>query len=602
MNMDSDDEREEPSFSWQGSSGSIILINCFEPASLGTTKVAYEATCELVRRIMRQSSSNLIGVCLYGTQDSTTTGLAVPNMVQILSLASPTLDDFKKLLSEKIEKYGQTNDFKLTDVLWHCSKMFKQCSKRLSEKSVLMLTRLDVPPTNLDAAKIHQTCKRVMDLIHLGIDLKIINISEDKYDIHPFYQELLEAANRNNSIINIPEPVWNIEDICKLMQQHTHRHLALARLTFDIGDDLCIGVGVYKLVMPCPKPKSMRISSSTNEILATSNKVMRTAVDEPLPETSGESSQNGMPKEVPLLKSETLYYQIYGNEKIEFTQNELEKVKNPFPPRMLKLLGFKPLHTLSKEKWFLSPCAFLFPNESIVEGSTVAFKALHEACMETSMLPICVLCSRANSKPKIVALSPCMKPVGLNIDIGFDVIYIPFLENVKNIIGVIDDEPVTIDDGHKKFMKDMVKSLKFDFKSDTFENPVLQSMYRAIEALALEEEELQSYCDTTQKEPTHFQHIDAQAFEELFGPFGAIAPKRPATSKGDGPASKKAQEPVEMDDEVFESRLHSSSLHKYTKKELNDIIKWKNIPAKGAISTFNKDKLVGIISSHFNVN
>lgn len=593
--MDSDNE-DQIEFSWQGTAGSVVLINCYDKSANDSASVSYKATCEMIRQNMRYGTSNLIGICLYGTRDNSQgAGLNIPNLIQILPLQTPSLEDFKKLLSDNVSNYGKGTDFKLSDALWHCSKMFKQCNRRLSERTVIMLTRLDIPPANLDAHLLHQTLKRVVDLTNLGIKLKIVNVSKTKYEPHKFYKEILIAANNGSTDVTMPEPVWRIEDIQKIMQQHTHRHLALSHLDFDIGNDISIGVGVYKLVQPHPKPKTVLLSSNTNEVLSTIHKTNKIyeELNEDIDPESQQSSQVQI-KEMPLLKSEMLYYQFYGNEKIEFTHNELQKLKNPFPSHMMKLLGFKPQQVLCKEKWYLKQCHFLFPNESLVEGSTVAFKALHQACCDTSMLPICLLSSRVTAKPNLVALSPCTKPLGLDIDIGFDIIFLPFLENLKDIPDV--DEPESnIDEGQKIFMKDIMNDLEFNFTADTFENPTLQSLYRAIEALALEEENVDPYVDTTVPDSEKLQKIDAKLFEEVFGPFGVTTPKRSVLSKFDGSTAKKQKTATEIDEDLLTQRLNNQQISKYTVKELINILQWKKPPELPALTGKKKDELVGLV-------
>lgn len=593
--MDSDDEQEESRVSYQGLSGCIILINCYDPLSLNTASKSFEATCEMVRENMRRANSRVIGVCLYGIKETNSSGMAVQNMKQILPLGIPCLQEFQSLLSENINTYGQATDMKLSDVLWQCNKMFTQYRKLLAERTVIILTRLDTPPVQMDR---RPTLKRVLDLTELDIALKLVNISKETYKVDPFYEQLLETINKGNEI-SIPNPVWKSDEIQSQMRQHTHRHLALARLSLQIGD-MSIGVGVYKLVQPCAMPKKARMLKSTNEIVTSLNRTLKSI---PTFEDNNEVEdvQQDTTKNVPLLKSETLFYQIIGNEKIEFTTNEIDKIKNPFEPRVMKLLGFKPNHILQKEKWFLKSCSFLFPNETIIEGSTIAFKALHQACIDTSMIALCVLCTRANSKPNIVALNPCVKPLGLDIDIGFDIIYIPFLENMKDIpdITIDDGEIQTPDQAHSIFMKDILDTLTFEYKSDTFENPRLQCLYRAIESLALNEESTKPFVDTTKPEQSRFQTVDSEVFYELFGPFGAIAKKRPASTENSIPKRATTSHHDNIDEELLTCRIERNHIDKYTVKELKDILKWINPPQLPALTGLKKGELVNLVYKYY---
>ncbi|GBP85495.1 hypothetical protein EVAR_59704_1 [Eumeta japonica] len=574
--MDSDDEIDMTT--WKGIPGSIILINIFDSSQLNASVISFEAVLKLIKQNLR-SNSRVIGVCLYGTKCSGTSTLAVPSVVQLLPLAVPTIEDYKKMKSESVTTYDQANDLKLSEVFWHCSKMFANCKRILSDRSIYILTRLDIPPIETDR---RPTKKRIVDLIGLGINVKIINISENVYDIHPFYHELLQMICLDDVII--PEPIYKIDDIVELMQQNSHRHLAMARLKFQIGENFSIGVGVYKLCKSYGMPKKINLNQDNNDIVKSDNSLVKVARN-----VQNENVEEMM--KVPLLKSELLYYQEYGNERIEFAPEELNQIKNPFGPPTMKLLGFKPKNILCKEKWFLKECAFLFPNEDVIEGSTIAFKALHSACIEMSVIAICILCARTTTKPRIVALSPCVKPFNLSVEIGFDIIYIPNLENLKDVPNNNEDEPINFDETSASFMRDLVNTLKFDYNAETFQNPKLQYFYRALEALALDEQ-TDEPIDTTIRERSELESIDSEMFYQLFGSFDSTTTKRPTSSKNGGPVSKKKV--FNIDENLLQERIRSSKVMEYTVSELKDIIKYLK-PNGPGLTGVKKDKLVAYV-------
>eukprot|EP00122_Pirum_gemmata_P011328 Pgem_evm1s10488 len=68
-------------------------------------------------------------------------------------------------------------------------------------------------------------------------------------------------------------------------------------------------------------------------------------------------------------------------------------------------MGFKDCSFL-KRKYALRPPDFMYPDESVIEGSTVLFNALLEQCIDMNKYPICRLTSRAGSPPKFVCLIP----------------------------------------------------------------------------------------------------------------------------------------------------------------------------------------------------
>ncbi|XP_049876872.1 X-ray repair cross-complementing protein 5-like [Pectinophora gossypiella] len=590
--MNSDDERDENNIpDWKGCPGSVILINVLD-SSRNTAANAHAATCEMLKQYLRISSAHNIAVCLYGIEDTQTSALGAKSVVEVFPLTSGTLDNFQKLRNINLSQYKPAKDFQLSDVLWHCSKLFTNCKRQLSSRSVIMLTRLDTPPVPSDHKP---TLKRVVDLVDSNIEIRVINVAEGDYKIDPFYEQFLKEVNKGRDYV-LPAPVWNVTEIEKVMHQQTHRHLAVSHLNFEIGNGMSIGVGLYNLLIKSPlyQQKRVNLERETNAIVSSVTKTMKVTTDnEDILAMDVDEEESG-PRQVPLLKSEILFYQEYGGEKVEFTDAEMKKLRNPFGPPMMKLLGFKPARVMSKERWFLKSGYFLFPNEGLVEGSTLTFNAMHKALVETGTVGICCLGTRLNCKPTIVALSPCKHPLGLNIETGFDVIQIPFVENVRDIPAIDDVEESNVTEEKKILMGDVIKKLHIDYKPDMFENPKLQSTYKAIEAIALEEEDVQPYVDTTIPNPEKFAGVKEDLFEELFGPFEQAAPKRSTSSKDSGASSKKAKG-EEIDTSLLQERIQCETVHQYTVAQLKEILKNTGNSDIPALTGLKKNELVDLV-------
>ncbi|XP_068620129.1 X-ray repair cross-complementing protein 5 [Battus philenor] len=571
--MDSDDEIEESS-KWEGSPGTIILINALEDSS--TLKIAHEATCLLMRQYLRTSSSHNVGVSIYGAE-GTKTDFNTNNVIDILPMDVPTLQRYKKLRSSDIESFGKAKEFIFSEVLWHCSKIFKNCKKTLSSQTVIILTKLLNPPVETDQIR---TLDRVGHLTRSQIKISIINISLNSYEINRFYGKFLTHANKSKEY-TVPEPVWDSTIIQNMMYQQSHRHLAVAKLCFEIGVGFSIGVGVYSLLYKSSHSfhKTSKINSETDKIVTSvTMKTKQTITNENGSNAGSTDDTNKTVLEVPLLDSELLFCQEYGGERIEFTKKEKEAIDNPFESHTMKLLGFKPANKMCKEKWFLKTGYFLFPSESIIQGSTIAFKALHRACVEMESIALCMLCTRANSKPTIVALAPCTKPLDLPIEIGFDVIHVPFVENVRDIPLFDDDNETPINKTEMdKEMKKIVKTLLFDYKADMFENPKLQYLYRAIETKALNED-IPEPIDTTMRDPEIFKTIESDVFEEVFGSFGMLSLKRTGGQKNTESVSITKKVKTEDIDEIsLQEMINNKTIKNLTVSQLKNILKNKNI-------------------------
>lgn len=590
--MVSEDEFEE-SPSYRGVPATIIIINVFEPGSTKTAKKALVAACGVVRHYLRESTSQCVSVCLFGTEDANDVSkLGAKSVLDVFPLAPPTLDDFKKLEAINVTGLEQAQELIMSDALLHCSKMFTNCKKVLSTRTIIILSRLDIPPEQTDQKP---SLKRVEDLVDSNVDLRLINISETEYEIDKFYKDFLLEANKGREV-PLPPPIWFENELQKLMIQHSHRHLAVARLSFEIGNGLNIGVGIYNLIKSQgqTRHKTSNLDRETNTVLTTVTKTLKVALKT---EDSNEMDvdEDAPSNQVLLHKSEVIYSQEYGGERVEFSADEMKAIKNPFGPPMLKLLGFKPVTLMCKEKWYFKKSYFLFPNDSNIEGSIVAFKALHQACVETGMAAICVLCTRVNSKPLNVALAPCTNPLGLDIDTGFDVICIPFVENVRDIPMFEDTDEMDVTMG-KVAMKETIEHIKFSYKPEMFENPKLQSEYRAIEAIAFDDDDVQPFIDTTKPSPANFKDINDEFFYRVFGPFGVAPAKRPAAPK-DQPAVKRVK--TEIDKSLLQSRLDGKKVSLYTVPQLKEILKSKDIPELPALNGLKKGELVDLVATHF---
>lgn len=582
--MDSDDDRDEEIASWKGVPGIVVLLNVFDPLNRNTAKVGHVATCRMVRHYLRVSSSQLVGICLYGTEDSNVSAFGTKSVIDVIPLTAPTLNDYMKLREVEVSSYEAPKEFKMSESLRECSTMFRNCKKQLLSRTVIILTRLDIAPVEADQKP---TLMRVRDLVDFNTDIRIVNIAEGIYEADEFYNKFLKEANKGKDI-DIPKPVWDAKEVEQTIQLQSHRHLAVAKLKFQIGEGFVIGVGVYNLLSKTQYKKS-NLDRVDNAVVSSVTKTVKIAMEVDDDEVE--------PKAMPLLKSELVLYQDYGGERVAFTDAEMKKLKNPFGPPLIKLLGFKPTNIMCKEKWFLKSGYFLFPNESIIEGSTVAFKAMHQACVKTNMVAISVLSTRVNSKPSIVALVPCTHPLALDVEIGFDVIHIPFVENVRDLPEVEDDEDTKVSREQKGLMKDMLNTLKFNYKPDVFENPKLQCEYRAVEAIALEEDDLDPFVDTTKPNADRFEDIHADVFEELFGPFEALATKRPKPKEPSRNAKKAKSEG--LDESALRDMVKNKTVEKYTVPQLKDVLNNINDPEIPALNGLKKAQLVELVYKYY---
>ncbi|KAM8941798.1 X-ray repair cross-complementing protein 6 isoform 2-T2 [Lycaon pictus] len=246
-----------------------------------------------------------------------------------------------------------------------------------------------------------------------------------------------------------------------------------------------------------------------------------------------------------LLPSDTKRSQNYGNRQIVLEKEETEELKRFDEPGLI-LIGFKPLIMLKKHH-YLRPSLFVYPEESLVNGFQLVF------------LPY------ADDKRKV-----------------------PFTEKVMA-------NPEQIDK-----MKAIVQKLRFNYRSDSFENPVLQQHFRNLEVLALDLMEPEQAEDLTLPK---IEAIDKRLgslvneFKELvyppdYSPEGK-APKRRQDDEGLG--SKRPK--MELSEEELRAHVNKGTLGKLTVPMLKEACRVCGL--KGGLK---KQELLDILTKHFQKN
>ncbi|MEJ1271457.1 X-ray repair complementing defective repair in Chinese hamster cells 6 [Cricetulus griseus] len=246
-----------------------------------------------------------------------------------------------------------------------------------------------------------------------------------------------------------------------------------------------------------------------------------------------------------LLPSDTKRSQTYGSRQIVLEKEETEELKRFDEPGLI-LMGFKPLVMLKKHH-YLRPSLFVYPEESLVNGFQLVF------------LPY------ADDKRKV-----------------------PFTEKVMA-------NPEQIDK-----MKAIVHKLRFTYRSDSFENPVLQQHFRNLEALALDMMESEQVVDLTLPKAEAIKKrlgSLADEFKELVYPPG-YNPEGKATKRkqdDEGSASKKPK--VELSEEELKAHFAKGTLGKLTVPTLKEVCK-----AYGLKSGPKKQELLDALTRHFHKN
>ncbi|XP_078060610.1 X-ray repair cross-complementing protein 5-like [Mustelus asterias] len=356
------------------------------------------------------------------------------------------------------------------------------------------------------------------------------------------------------------------------------------RLNLKLGEGVELSVGVYNLMRSARKPSAARLYRESNEPVKTKTRWF-----------NGETGSL-------LLPSDTKKAQVYGQRQIVLEKEETEELKR-FDGPGLVLIGFKPLSLLKKHHHIRSP-QFIYPDETLITGSTTSFSALLTKCLEKDVYAVCRYTPRRNTPPRFVALVPQEEALDdqkvQTIPPGFHLIYLPYADDVRKI--GFTEKRVASEDQIKK-MKSVVQKLRFKYRPESFENPVIQRHFRNLEALALDLKEPEEVEDLTlPKNDVMDRRIGqlAEEFLELVYPPGynpgAKSQQKRKLSDAAGGAEKKPNVEVSLGKEEVRQYLRSGTLGKLTVPVLKEVCKQYGL--RGS----KKQELIDAITGHFAEN
>ncbi|KFR08939.1 X-ray repair cross-complementing protein 5, partial [Nipponia nippon] len=469
-----DEQQEEGAeavadYRFSGRDSLIFLVDAskamFEPDGDGVTP--FDMTIQCIRNVYTSkiisSDRDLLSVVFYGTEKNKNSAdfkhvyvlqeLDNPGAKRVLELDHYRGDDGRALFRET---FGHNADYSLGEALWACSNLFSDVRVRLSHKRIMLFTNEDDPHAN-DSAKAKLARTRAGDLRDTGIILDLMHLKKPGgFDISLFYRDIVNIAEDEDLGIQ-PEESGKLEHLMKKVRAKEARKRALARLNLYLNKDLALSVGVYNLVQKAYKPYPVKLYRETNEPVKTKTRMF-----------------NGKTGSL-LLPSDTKRAQTYGNRQIVMEKEETEELKR-FDSPGLFLIGFKPLSML-KQHHHIKPSQFIYPEESIVSGSTTLFNALLMKCLEKEAMALCRYTARRNTPPRFVALVPQEEEVDEEkaqiAPPGFHIIFLPYADDKRNV-DFTEKVPASREQVDK--MKEIIQKLRFKYRTDSFENPVLQQL------------------------------------------------------------------------------------------------------------------------------
>lgn len=552
-----EDENGESSWDFGGRTASIFLIDTakemFEAPSDAPEdeeppfKRAVRAAHATLMRKVVSSDHDLSAVVLFNTKE-TKNPIDFAHVYVLQELERPGAE--KILMLEKLlemddnkfnKTYGHSTDASLQDALRVCQSVFSKCTSRLAGQSILLFTCRDNPHA-ADDQKQRQARQKAKDLKEAGIVLEILHMGKT-FDVNKFYKDLIipdedEDDEDSQEKITLADPTSRFEELMERMRRLDHKQRTTGRVMFTLAPGVDMSVGVYTAVRKMTKPYKMKLWKSTNEELRYMKKEFL--------EDTGEL----------LMPSDYVKYQVYGGKSIKFTLDEARSINKVYDPGM-KLLGFKPISSL-KPYYHVKPANFIYPDEKSVKGSNKMFAALLDRCLARKMAAIVRLIARQGSSVSYAALIPQQEELDdKNSQItppGFIACHLPFADDfrkiqLKNLVRATTDQ---VDAA-----KAVIKKLHFKYAPENFDDPVLQTHWRNIEALALNRLHLEPVTDYTlpnnelisKKAGTLLKTFQDLVYPNSYDPSHPVK-KQPATSSA-AAAKKVKPDPASIDVETM---------------------------------------------------
>ncbi|XP_056379816.1 X-ray repair cross-complementing protein 6 [Hyla sarda] len=503
------------------------------------------------------SNRDLLALVFFGTKESKSPA-SFKHIFVLHDLDSPGAKrvlDLDKYREEKGRAYfsetiGHSSNFSLADALWCCSNLFSNIKMKISHKRIMLFTNEDNPHSN-ESDKITQAVTKAKDLRGLGACLDLMHLEkEGGFDISKFYRDIVNNDEDEDLGVQY-KASRKLDDLMRKVRAKENKKRSMCRIPLKLSDDLYLTVGVYNLIQKAFKPPPVKLYRETNEPVKTKTRTF--------------NRETGSL----LLPSDTKKAQTYGNRQIVLEKEETEELKR-FDDPSLVLVGFKPI-SLLKTHHFIRPAQFVYPEESLVSGSSTLFNALLMKCLERQVMAVCRYTPRRNTPPRFVALVPQEEKLDEeNLQVkppGFNLIFMPYADDIRKI-----DYPEVVPANEEQVdkMKEIVHKLRFKYRSESFENPALQQHFRNLEALALDLMEPEPIEDLTLPKTDMIDNrlgSLAEEFKELVFPPGYNPEGKAVKRKqggGDSQAVKKAKTETSISEAELRAHVKNGTLGKLT--------------------------------------
>ncbi|KAG7388283.1 X-ray repair cross-complementing protein 6 [Phytophthora pseudosyringae] len=491
-------EEEDWELAESGKDALIVLLDVrkamFSPyphAAAGAPSTWFHAVVELVIKLFKSkvvaSDNSMLSLVFFGTNKRGEAG-SLEQVYEFQPLGYPSaqrIKDLQALLEtdaqSEFESMQNAEKLSFSNALWECGISFSNANLKKKDSQRIWIFTNDDNPEGPDAEEVGRIQKQVQNHTELKRTLNLFYITppgKESFDLAKFYgcsfkdfsadedEEMIESA----ATFQPAFPVGSLDDLMDGSLRKRFRKRRLTAFPLHVTKGVSIGVELYALVVVQRKNTPVALDASTNTPLKTETKWL-------CEDTGAYLTPDRIKK-----------YIDYGGRRIYFTRDDMVEIKHYDAPG-LQLICFKPLDSLKWNENIRTPY-FVYPCDGYIEGSSTAFMAVLNSMVRKQKFALARLIARKASEPRLVALVPQEEEndeMGQVQPTGFSIIFLPYLDDIRDI----PVEPVANVDQEKiDAAKHLISKLKLT-EAPSFENPELQKHYAAIQALALDEDELE---------------------------------------------------------------------------------------------------------------
>ena len=561
------------------------------------------------------NQNDLFGIVLFNTTKSnnemnfdgvnTLFKVEAPNAfnikrIKIMSLnCDPEINkmNYKKELNEIFSPIEEISNSNLNNALWIVHSLLKNYDKKIYKRRIFLFTNNDDPISNIQEKNICIQRAKDMNDSDITIELFPMNFDNKRFNLSNFYAQIIpynsDEDGGNDNLLSIEQCTDRLRELTKRIRQKEIKKRTLGKCPFFLTNNTKIYMNVYSTVKRSNKGKIYTVDGKTNKLLKGLNSIQ-----------CKDTGTELYPEQV----------------RIIFSKEEMNKIKFFEEPGM-KLLGFKSIESI-KPYYNVHESYFIYPNELFSNGSGTLVDAMIKQMLNKNKCAIVKFVSREGSVVKICALMPQAEKYDedyFQTPPGFNMIILPWADDIRSnseIMAKYPKELPKVNEEQSELAKKIIKKMNISFDCRAFENVELQKFYSTLQALALEENNIEQVDDTMQPHTEGLEKVlkglDENFRKTIFGENGGLPKdlmekyqgrKRQRSKSVDSESSgslnkkkrnKKSKENIDNEendddeergnyfsDDVIRKMWKNQKLKKMNVPELKGICRIRNIVTKG---------------------